>query len=219
MKNKREQTASIIGGADGPTSIFIAGTDKDSKMSLKNRIRNKRYEMIRKRAESKIRPGAHTIDEVINYAKEKYGITPVNKTERKYVESRKNLKEGIICEYKPELLGELKEMPKVDISDERSAQQFWMFIEERSKRIEEIADEDVPMDFHMYELKEGKGHLEITLDYEWDIFGVSFGGDKKKMKCFEKIAKDLYLFYSVTEEDIVNKTKRYSALVCALSDL
>ena len=36
MKNKRKSSVSIIGGADGPTSIFIAG--KSDKRPLKVRI-------------------------------------------------------------------------------------------------------------------------------------------------------------------------------------
>lgn len=38
MKNKRKSSVSIIGGADGPTSIFIAG--KSDKRPLKVRIKN-----------------------------------------------------------------------------------------------------------------------------------------------------------------------------------
>ena len=37
------------------------------------------------------------------------------------------------------------------------------------------------------------------------------------MKKFKKIARDLYGYYGVTEEDIKNKTKRYSLLVTNLS--
>ena len=37
------------------------------------------------------------------------------------------------------------------------------------------------------------------------------------MKKFKKIARDLYSYYGVTEEDIINKTERYSSLVTSLS--
>ena len=58
---------------------------------------------------------------------------------------------------------------------------------------------------------------EIEIDDNSDTFGVSFSGSKKEMKCFRKIAKDLYMYYGVSEDDIKNKTERYLSLVCILS--
>ena len=59
--------------------------------------------------------------------------------------------------------------------------------------------------------------LEMEIDYIWNIFGMSYSGNKKVMKQFEKISKDLYIFYGVSEDDIKNKTKRYLSLVTKLS--
>ena len=42
-------------------------------------------------------------------------------------------------------------------------------------------------------------------------------GNKKVMKQFEKISKDLYIYYGVSEDDIKKKTERYLSLVTALS--
>ena len=39
------------------------------------------------------------------------------------------------------------------------------------------------------------------------------------MKNFKKIARDLYGYYGVTEEDVINKTERYSSLVTSLIEL
>ena len=38
MKNKRKSQVSIVGGADGPTSVFLAGHSKNQ--SIRIRIRN-----------------------------------------------------------------------------------------------------------------------------------------------------------------------------------
>ena len=57
----------------------------------------------------------------------------------------------------------------------------------------------------------------MEIDYIWNIFGMSYSGNKKVMKQFEKISKDLYIFYGVSEDDIKNKTKRYLSLVTKLS--
>ena len=53
--------------------------------------------------------------------------------------------------------------------------------------------------------------------YIWNIFGISYSGNKKVMKQFEKISKDLYIYYGVSEDDIKKKTERYLSLVTALS--
>ena len=59
--------------------------------------------------------------------------------------------------------------------------------------------------------------LEMEIDYTWNIFGMSYSGNKAVMKKFKKIARDLYSYYGVAEEDIINKTERYSSLVTSLS--
>lgn len=50
------------------------------------------------------------------------------------------------------------------------------------------------------------------------MFAISYSGGKPKvMKRFQKIAKELYVYYGVTEDDIKDKTERYSSLVSWLS--
>lgn len=70
MIEKSSEAMSIIGGADGPTSVFIAG--KSGKKPLKARVKGFFYKHKRKRVEKWIVPGAHTLEEVVVYAKEKY---------------------------------------------------------------------------------------------------------------------------------------------------
>ena len=188
MKDKLVQQTTIIGGEDGPVSVFIAGKGDDFKLPLKDRFRNKRYQMRRKRVEKRIRPEAHTKEETITYAKEKYGFLPLDETQRKYK------------------------------SEKRCVREFYELLQERERKIEAISDEEVPMDFKMFELVIGKGHLEMVLDFRWDIFAVSYGGNRKQMRKLRRIAQDLYSYYGVTEEDITNQTERYSALVSVLSE-
>ena len=49
------------------------------------------------------------------------------------------------------------------------------------------------------------------------VYFISYSGNKKVMKQFEKISKDLYIYYGVSEDDIKKKTERYLSLVTALS--
>lgn len=218
MKKKSASQIAIIGGADGPVSVFIAGKDSGCKAPLKIRIRNKRAQMRRKRAEKKIQPGAHTKEETIVYAKEHYGFVALDQSCRSYQDERKSVREGIIYKHKPELLGRFQHISAPDVPDESSLQKFYELLKERERILEAVPDEEVPVEFQMYELLSGKGHIRISVEFKWDIFGVSYGGDRKQMKKFKRMAQDLYSYYGVTEEDIKNKTERYETLVCAKSD-
>ena len=218
MKDKFVQQTTVIGGEDGPVSIFIAGKDDNFKLSLKDRFRNKRYQMRCKRAKKRIRPEAHTKEETVTYANEKYGLLPVDETQLKYKNEKKGVREGIVYKHRPELLGEFFNMATPDVSDKKSMQEFRKLLQERERKMDAISDEEVPMDFRLYELVMEEGHLEMILDFRWDIFAVSYGGNRKQMRKLRRIALDLYSYYGVTADDIINKTERYSALVCALSE-
>jgi len=194
MEQKSKNAISIIGGADGPTSIFIAGHSK--KQPLKIRIKNSIYRYKRKKVEKTIVANSHSLSETVQYAKDKYELTETAPTDREYIEQIKCLKESLILQYEPELLGKIKT---------------------RSEMIAEMPDSIIPMDFHLYKIRIDDDFLEMEIDYTWNIFGMSYSGNKAVMKKFKKISRDLYSYYGVTEEDIKNKTKRYSSLVTNLS--
>lgn len=215
MKAKSKGGVSIIGGADGPTSIFIAG--KSEKQPLKLRIRNYIYQCKRKRAEKKIVAGVHTLDELVAYAKNRYDFIEINQDELRYFEQRKSLKESLILQYKPELLGEMENIGQPDISNEESVKEYFDKLNERSKMIAEIPDCAIFMDFHMYEIKSDMYSLTMEIDFIWNIFGISYSGNKKLMRRLRNISQDLYRYYGVSEDDIREKTTRYSSLVMALS--
>ena len=215
MIEKSKSEVSIIGGADGPTSIFIAG--KTQKRSLKVKMQNAIYKHKLKRAEKKIVAGAHTLNELVQYATNKYDVVEINVAERKYIVQRINLKESLILQHKQEVLGEMKDIPTPDISNEESVRQYLDKIKARSEMIAEMPDDIIPMDFHLYEIRIGDDVLEMEIDYIWNIFGISYSGNRKAIKQFEKISKDLYLYYGVSEDDIKKRTERYSSLVAVLS--
>ena len=215
MTEKSKSSVAIIGGADGPTSIFIAG--RTGKKSLKNRVQNYIYKCKCKRAEKKISAGSHTFEEVVAYAIDKYDLMEVNTSQGKYTELKKNIKEYMVIRHKPELLGDLKDISKPDFQNEDSIRKFYEQIEARSEMIAQIPDSEMPMDFHIYQLKKDEGSLEMKIDYIWNFFSVSYSGNKKSMKQFKKIGQDLYLYYGVDEADIKTKSERYSSLLAALS--
>ena len=211
MKNS---SVAIIGGADGPTSVFVAGRTKG--IPLKHRIKNKIYRWKSKCAARKITAGERSLEEVIAYAVKIYGAVEIDIGQRKYAVQKNCLKESLISRYKPELLGELAEPIKPEELNADAVKRLQEQYEARRALVEEIPDEKMPMDFHIYEISVGEGRLEMEIDHRWKVFGISYSGSKKSMKKMRKIAKELYLYYGVSKEDIRQKSERYHLLLATL---
>ena len=102
---KGEGGVSIIGGADGPTSIFIAG--KGGKVKLTTRIQNYFRKLKRNRVKKRITANPHTLEEVVELMKREYGAEEVSQQSHNYLEQRKCLKASLVMRHRPDLLGEL----------------------------------------------------------------------------------------------------------------
>ena len=105
-----------------------------------------------------------------------------------------------------------KEMTKEAIT------QMLKLVQKRSDFIETIPEEEMPMDYHVYDIRLGKGRMDVNIDFKWDFLNYSYSGNKKEMKQLAEIAKDIHLYYGVTEDDIRNQTSRYKDLVGMLSE-
>ena len=186
-KGKDSCAVGIIGGADGPTGVYIGG--KKRKLPLRLRIRNRIYRWKAKCAAKKITAGERTLTEVVAYATERYGAVEADITQHKFSAQKRFLKESLIYRYRPDLL----------------------------KGGASASELELPMDFHVYEIKLNDGTLEMEVDYYWESFGVSYSRSRKGMKKMDRIQKDLYLYYGVSGEDIRQKTERYHSLLAALS--
>ena len=104
-----------------------------------------------KEQRKKIVAGAHTLNELVKYALNKYDLVEINVAERKCIEQRINLRESLILQHKPEVLGEMKDIPKPDISNEESVRQYLDKTKARGEMIAEMSDDIIPMNFHLYE--------------------------------------------------------------------
>ena len=215
MKKKAE-AVSIIGGADGPTSIFLAGT-LSGKKPFTQRVRQNIYRYRRRRAEKKIYAAPHTLQEVIAYAKRSCRAVELPKASRVYQEQYACAKEALILAHRPELLGSAARIARPEALNQETAAAFYRQLQARSEMAARIPDSEMPMEFHIYEIRIQGGRMQLELDYRWELFGLSYSGDKKAMKQLKKIARELSLYYGVSEEDIRNKTKRYSSLLTTLS--
>ena len=210
-----KESIAIIGGTDGPTSVFVAGRKKG--IPIKHRIKNRIYKWKGKQAAKKITAGERTLSEVVAYAEKKYDAVEADVTQRKYASQKNAFKESLISRYKPELLRELAELIRPDEYTPETVKALQDQFHARRERVETISEEQMPMDFHIYEINLGDGRLEMEIDYHWNVFGISYSGSKGTMKQMKEIAKNLYLYYGVSEEDIRQKSERYHSLLATLS--
>ena len=208
-------SVSIIGGADGPTSIFIAG--KGGKVKLTTRIQNYLRRLKRNRIKKRITANPHTLEEVVEWLKREHGAVEVSQQSHNYMEQKQFLKASLIMRHRPDLLGELINLEPPEGEDVEALKAFCEKIQERRNRAAEIADDIFPIDFHIYEIKwSKKDRMRIGVETVWQVLDGSFSGDKKTRKQLEKLFKRLYLYYGVTAEDIKNETERYKSLLGVL---
>ena len=208
-------SVSIIGGADGPTSIFIAG--KGGKVKLTTRIQNYFRKLKRNRVKKRITANPHTLEEVVQWLKREYGAVEVSQQSHNYLEQRKCLKASLVMRHRPDLLGELMDLEPPEGEDVEALKAFWKQIQGREKMAAEIADDIFPLDFHIYEVKCPKNcMMQIGVETVWQAIDGSFSGDKKNMKQLKKLFREIYLYYGVTSEDIKNETERYKSLLATL---
>ncbi len=208
-------SVSLIGGADGPTSIFIAG--KGGRVKLTTRIQNYFRKLKRNRLKKWITVDPHTLEEVVELLKREYGAVEVSQQSFNYQEQKKCLKASLVMRHRPDLLGELMDLKPPKREDMEALKTFWGQIQEREKMAVEIADDIFPLDFHIYEIRGPKNcMMQIGVETVWQVLDGSFSGDKKTMKELKKLLKKIYLYYGVTAEDIKNETERYKSLLAIL---
>ena len=208
-------SVSIIGGADGPTSIFIVG--KGGRVKLTTRIQNYFRIIKRNRIKKQIIANSHTLEEVVEWLKREHGAVEVSQQSHNYLEQKQSLKASLIMRHRPDLLGELINLEPPEGEDVEALKAFCEKIQERRNRAAEIEDDIFPIDFHIYEIKWSENdRMQIGVETVWQVLDGSFSGDKKTMKQLRKLYKKIYWYYGVTAEDIKNETERYKSLLGVL---
>ena len=214
-----EEHFEIIGGADGPTSIFIG--DKSKKPPLSQRIRSFFHKRKRHLIEKRIKPGAHSLEEVEEYIKSKYGFVEVDKNEPEYITEYEETRRSFLFQYRPDLIQGQDVEFEFDMTG--SEEDILAGITARMKKEKEIADsvsrEVFDIDYHKYVKKdESTGDsMDVLIEKNYDYLAGGAQGSKRYMKMYKKISEDIYKYYGVSEEDIQNKTERYKNLVIELS--
>lgn len=212
---KKSDSITIIGSSDGPTSVFLAGGHK---RTIRQSIQKKVFGLRKKWFALWIKPKAHTMDEVVCYIKEKYNFTELSKDTEEYRRLYDELRTSFIIQYKPELLGEYSNRPELTSKDETGIREFLAQMEIREQKAKEVPEELFSLDYHYLEMEENDNHMNIQLESHFGYIGGGFRGiNKRENSEFEKIYKDVYKYYGVSEDDIVNNTKRYENLLRTLA--
>lgn len=236
MSEKSASAVTVIGGSDGPTTIFLAGgktKEKNVWKRWKMAYRNARRRWKRKRAARSIKPGAHSMDELEVYMIERYGAVEVSHLDETYLENSKNLRGALAMKYHPELVGERPESPdgealqKMQESERKSVLEGYM---EECRRMRDraaaLAEGVVPMDYHCYKITRGEWsevHIELEKAHGLLMGGCSAStlkrhGGNRLMRQAKHIMADIHRYYGVTEEDIQQKSERYKDLLNVLTE-
>lgn len=215
--NKEVSSVSIIGKDDKPTSIFIVGRS-DSKPTIRQNIYKFFYDVRKKRIVKSLKANPHSMEQVADYIVTELGFSEVDKTKAEYKTEYLQMRASFILQYKPELLGDLAETPKLVNHEEETIKLFMGKIGQRQKAAEDIPPDIFDIDLHIYEKGDGNNQSRITVEKNYGYIGGSASGSKNGfMREFDKTFRKVYIYYGVTQKDIDNNTKRYIELVKTLA--
>jgi len=214
---RKRESVSIIGGADGTTSVFIA--KKDAKLNLKQKIARWKHNRKRAYVERTLKPEGHTIDEVMEYLVNTYGFVEIDADSDEVREEYNQMRASFILQYAPELLGEYATIPTLKSTSEEDVKAHLALMEERIQKASELPTSMFDIDFHKFikRFDDINDNIHIGVEKKYAYIGGSAGGSEKVIKEFKRIYKDIFRYYGVTKEDINQKTERYEEVVRRLS--
>ncbi len=217
MGKKKASSVSLIGGADGPTSVFLIG-GKDLKRTLKQKIQRELFTLRKRHIAKSLKANPHTMEEVIEYAENKWGYTAISRESKEYKTEYVQMRVAFILQYNPELLGKFKDYPELKGKDEDSVNHFMMLINQRQKAAEDIPTELFDIDLCIMETNEAEFTSKLILEKKYGYIGASASGKSRKaMKRHHRMFRDVYQYYGVTQTDIDTQTKRYEELLRTLA--
>ena len=206
--NKNLATEKKIGKTDGPTSYFILG-GKESKPTLKQRFQKWRFAKRKAQAAKKLTANPHTLDEVCEYIKTKLGFVELEQESKVYQHEYREMRAGFLMQHAPELLGELKERPKLKGQSEEEIKEFMEAVERQKQAAFQVPKEDFDIGFRMFKKQLGDTEYHVQIEKRFGHIGGGASGSTNTVKGFNKVLKKIYRYYGVSEKDIAEKSKRY----------
>lgn len=204
----------IIGGADGPTALFIASRHK---LTLVQKIQKILFQIRKAKIEKHISDEHHTMEEVCEYIAKMDGFKEADQCSKEYQEEYIQMRASLMRRYAPELLGEYAQRPQLTKRDEAGIRDLIEQDKQRQRAANNIPADCFDIDLHIYkkETSSMQMHLIVETRYGWISGGVS--GDKNCIKQFNKIYREIYKYYGVTKEDIEQQSERYNMLIKTLA--
>ena len=205
----------MIGKSDGPTAVTVI--KKNSKLTWKQKLEKYKYKIKRAYVEHTIKPKSHSLDEVIDYIVNRHGFVELHNDEVCF--EREELRTSFIMQYAPELLGEYATMPRLKSESREDIEAHIKQFQARQQRAEEVPVLEFDIDFHKFQISfdDINDNMYIIIEKRFAYIGGGVSGDKKQMRRFHRIFKDVHRYYGVTAEDKKNKSKRYEQVIRALT--
>ena len=214
---KIASAVSVIGGTDGPTSVFLL--KKNAKLTLRQKIQRTKNKINRFYVGKTLSCESHSLDEVMEYIVNRYGFVEVDKDSGEFAEEYQQMRASFIIQYAPELLGESTACSKLKSELPEDVEVYIRQSEERMQRAMEIPSTEFDIDFHKFKksFDDINDNMHIVIEKKYAYIGGGVAGNKKVVKRFQRIYKDVYRYYGVTKEDKVSKSERYKDVVRTLS--
>ena len=205
----------MIGKSDGTTAVAVI--KKNSKLTLKQKLEKCKYKIKRTYVEHTIKAKSHSLDEVIDYIVNVHGFVELDNEEVRFEQDE--LRASFIMQYAPELLGEYAKMQRLKSESKEDIEAHVKQFQARQQKAMEVPVSEFNIDFHKLQISFGdrNDNMYIIVEKRFAYIGGGVSGDKKVMRKFHRIFKDVHRYYGVTAEDINNKTKRYEQVIRALT--
>ena len=188
---KSASAASVIGGADGPTSVFVL--KKDAKLTLRQKMGRLKNRAKRFYVEKTLKCEGHSMDEVMEYIVNRYGFVEVAEASDEAAEEYNQMRASFIIQYAPELLGEYALPPQLKSESPKDVEVYFKQSEERMKKALEVPPAVFDIDFHKFQKASDdvKDNIHIVIEKKYAYIGGGAAGGKKLIKKFNRIYKDL----------------------------
>ena len=205
----------MIGKSDGSTAVAVI--KNNTKLTLRQKLEKSKYRIKRAYVERTMKAKSHSLDEVIDYIVNVHGFVELDNDEVRF--ERDELRASCIMRYAPELLGEYATMPRLKSESREDIEAHIKQFKVRQQRAMEVPVSEFDIDFHKFQISFGdiNDNMYIIVEKRFAYIGGGVSGDKKQMRRFHRIFKDVHRYYGVTAEDIKNKTKRYEQVIRALT--
>lgn len=197
---KSSSAVSVIGGADGPTSIFFK---KNAKLTLKQKIQRAKNKIKRFYVDKTLSCESHSLDEVIEYIVNRYGFAEVDKDAEEFPEEYQQMRASFIIQYAPELLGESTACPKLKSESPKDVEAYIRQSEERMQRAMEIPSTEFDIDFHKFKkaFDDINDTMYIVIEKNMHILAVGLVEIKRWLKTF-RVSIKIYTDITVSQKRI-----------------